>query len=91
MPTVTYRQEPDLTPEAIPYVMAAGRIMGDPDDALAQCQRWESAGADQVVFGLGITTHEQSLETIRLMGGHVIPKIDKDPVHRTDRFRDGAA
>jgi hypothetical protein len=28
---------------------------------------------------------------IRLMGEHVIPKIDKDPVHRTDHFRDAAA
>ena len=28
---------------------------------------------------------------IRLMGEHVIPKIDTDPVHRTTRFRDAAA
>ena len=27
-------------------------------------------------------------ETIRLMGEHVIPQIDKDPVHRSTRFRD---
>jgi alkanesulfonate monooxygenase SsuD/methylene tetrahydromethanopterin reductase-like flavin-dependent oxidoreductase (luciferase family) len=82
---------PDITRDAIPDLIAAGRIMGDPDDALKQCQRWEAAGADQVVFGLGPTTLEQSLETIRLMGEHVIPKIDLDPVHRTTRFRDLAA
>lgn len=82
---------PDVTRDAIPYLMAGGRIMGDPDDALKQCRRWEAAGADQVVFGLGPTTLEQSLETIRLMGEHVIPKIDLDPVHRTTRFRDLAA
>jgi alkanesulfonate monooxygenase SsuD/methylene tetrahydromethanopterin reductase-like flavin-dependent oxidoreductase (luciferase family) len=82
---------PDVTRDAIPYLMAGGRIMGDPDDALQQCQRWEAAGADQVVFGLGPTTLEQSHETIRLMGEHVIPKIDLDPVHRTTRFRDLAA
>jgi alkanesulfonate monooxygenase SsuD/methylene tetrahydromethanopterin reductase-like flavin-dependent oxidoreductase (luciferase family) len=82
---------PDITQEAIPHLTAAGRIMGDPDDALKQCHRWEAAGADQVVFGLGTTTLEQSLETIRLMGEHVIPKIDLDPVHRTTRFRDLAA
>ena len=44
---------PDFTRDAIPYLMAGGRIMGDPDDALKQCRRWEAAGADQVVFGLG--------------------------------------
>jgi len=27
------------------------------------------------------------LQTIRLIGEHVIPKIDTDPVHRTSRFR----
>ena len=27
---------------------------------------------------------------IRLMGEHVIPKIDTDPVHRTTRFREAA-
>jgi len=25
---------------------------------------------------------------IRLMGEYVIPKIDKDPVHSTDRYRE---
>ena len=82
---------PDITRDAIPYLIAGGRIMGDPDDALKQSRRWEAAGADQVVFGLGPTTLEQSLETIRLMGEYVIPKIDLDPVHRTTRFRDLAA
>jgi len=28
---------------------------------------------------------------IELMGKHVIPEIDKDPVHRTSRMRDAAA
>jgi hypothetical protein len=28
---------------------------------------------------------------IRLMGEYAIPEIDKDPVHRTTRFRDAAA
>jgi hypothetical protein len=27
---------------------------------------------------------------IRLMGEHVIPKIDTDPVHRTTKFREAA-
>jgi alkanesulfonate monooxygenase SsuD/methylene tetrahydromethanopterin reductase-like flavin-dependent oxidoreductase (luciferase family) len=65
-------------------------ICGSPDDALEQCRRWESSGADQLVFGVGTATKEDTLEMIRLMGEHVIPKIDTDPVHRTSRMRDAA-
>ena len=38
-----------------------------------------------------MATQEETLETIRLMGEHVIPKIDTDPEHRTTRMRDAAA
>jgi alkanesulfonate monooxygenase SsuD/methylene tetrahydromethanopterin reductase-like flavin-dependent oxidoreductase (luciferase family) len=83
---------PDLTPEAVSAMVDAGALIcGTPDDALRDCQRWESAGADQLVFATGLATREESLETIRLIGEHVIPKIDKDPAHRTTRFRDAAA
>ena len=57
---------------------------------MAACQAWESAGADQLVFGIGPDTLDGTLETIRLMGEHVIPKIDTDPTFRTDRFRASA-
>ncbi len=79
---------PKNTPEALQWQVQGGLIVGDPDQALEQCRAWESAGADQLSFGVGMATHEQDLETIRLMGEHVIPKIDTDPVHRTTRFRD---
>jgi alkanesulfonate monooxygenase SsuD/methylene tetrahydromethanopterin reductase-like flavin-dependent oxidoreductase (luciferase family) len=82
---------PDYTREAIPRLLQGGAVLGDPDDALAQCRRWEAAGADQLVFGLGAAPKEQSLEMIRLMGEHVIPKIDKDAEHRTTRLREAAA
>ena len=59
--------------------------------ARGRARRWEGAGADQLVFGIGPDTLEDTLETIRLMGEHVIPKIDTDPVHRTTRFREAAA
>ena len=52
---------------------------------------WEAAGADQLVFGVGMATQDEQLETIRLMGEHVIPKIDKDPEFRGSKFRDAAA
>jgi alkanesulfonate monooxygenase SsuD/methylene tetrahydromethanopterin reductase-like flavin-dependent oxidoreductase (luciferase family) len=82
---------PDVTAEAVPYLQEAGTIIGDPDHALEQCRRWESAGADQLVFGIGMASKAESLEMVRLMGEHVIPKIDTDPVHRTTRMREEAA
>jgi alkanesulfonate monooxygenase SsuD/methylene tetrahydromethanopterin reductase-like flavin-dependent oxidoreductase (luciferase family) len=82
---------PDVTPETLDYMVSGGLICGDPDEALEQCRAWESAGADQLVFGTGMATQEEQLETIRLVGEHVIPKIDKDPVHRTTRFREAGA
>ena len=66
-------------------------VLGTPDQALVACQGWESAGADQLVFGIGPDSLDGTLETIRLIGEHVIPKLDKDPVHRTTRFREAAA
>ncbi len=82
---------PDNTAESIEMQIQGGLIVGDPAEALAQCERWAAAGADQLVFGSGMATHAEELETIRLLGQHVIPKIDTDPVHRTTRFRDAAA
>lgn len=70
---------------------AGGLVMGTPDEALETCRKWEAAGADQLVFGVGMTGQEEMLETIRLMGAHVIPEIDKDPVHRTTKLREAAA
>jgi alkanesulfonate monooxygenase SsuD/methylene tetrahydromethanopterin reductase-like flavin-dependent oxidoreductase (luciferase family) len=93
-PTIPYWPElvPDPSEEAVRQMIGApGVVLGDPDDALKACKEWEAAGADQLVFGIGPATLEDTLRTIRLLGEHVIPKIDTDPVHRTTRFRDAAA
>ena len=82
---------PDFTREQVEDMASVGLVCGTPDEALEQCRRWEAAGADQLVFGTGMQEHDQMLETIRLIGEHVIPKIDKDPVHRTTRQREAAA
>ncbi|SED16056.1 LLM class flavin-dependent oxidoreductase [Streptomyces sp. TLI_105] len=66
-------------------------ICGDPSEVLAQCKRWEQAGADQLSFGLPIgISYEDTMNSIKLIGEHVIPKIDTDPVHRTTRMRQSA-
>jgi alkanesulfonate monooxygenase SsuD/methylene tetrahydromethanopterin reductase-like flavin-dependent oxidoreductase (luciferase family) len=87
-------------PDVMPAVDAAaidGLIqigaaqVGDPDDVLEQVKRWEATGCDNFMVMRGTKTKEQCLDMIRLMGEHIIPKLDKDPVHRTTRFRDEAA
>jgi alkanesulfonate monooxygenase SsuD/methylene tetrahydromethanopterin reductase-like flavin-dependent oxidoreductase (luciferase family) len=82
---------PDATPDQLDQTIGRGGIIGDPDDALEVARRWESAGADQISFGVGTATKEMMLETIRLFGEHIIPKMDTDPVHRTTRLREAAA
>jgi alkanesulfonate monooxygenase SsuD/methylene tetrahydromethanopterin reductase-like flavin-dependent oxidoreductase (luciferase family) len=79
---------PNNTPEGLRWQVDGGLICGDPNEAVDQCRAWEAAGADQLVFGMGSATFDQDLETIRLIGENVIPKIDTDPIHRTTRFRD---
>jgi alkanesulfonate monooxygenase SsuD/methylene tetrahydromethanopterin reductase-like flavin-dependent oxidoreductase (luciferase family) len=82
---------PDLTMEDINAMAnSVGSLIGTPDRVLGQCKRWEASGADQLVLSVGAARLEDTLETIRLMGEHVIPKIDTDPVHRTTRFREAA-
>ena len=84
---------PDFDAATIEAMASVGAVIcGDPDQVLKQCQMWESAGADQLTFGMSHGTHvEDTLETIRIMGEYVIPKIDTDPVHRTTRFRQAAS
>lgn len=80
---------PEPTLEDVEERIAAGFLLcGDPDEVLEQVKRYEEIGCDQVSFGLPIQlSHENCLETIRLFGTHVIPKLDKDPLHRSTRQR----
>jgi alkanesulfonate monooxygenase SsuD/methylene tetrahydromethanopterin reductase-like flavin-dependent oxidoreductase (luciferase family) len=83
---------PEPTLEDIEARIEAGYLLcGDPDEVLQQVKRYEEIGCDQVSFGMPLDMpHEYAVETIRLFGDHVIPKLDTDPLHRTTRFREGA-
>ncbi|GAA2061164.1 LLM class flavin-dependent oxidoreductase [Streptomyces albiaxialis] len=83
---------PDYTEEVVDLLIAEElMICGNPEEVLQQCKRWEQAGADQLSFGLPVgVPYEDTMNTIKLIGEHVIPQIDTDPVHRTTRFRDAA-
>ncbi|MDA5286798.1 LLM class flavin-dependent oxidoreductase [Streptomyces sp. Isolate_45] len=89
-------QWPELLPEynaEIIELLIAEELMicGDPSEVLQQCKRWERAGADQLSFGLPTgVSYEDTMNTIKLLGEHVIPEIDTDPIHRTTRFREAA-
>jgi alkanesulfonate monooxygenase SsuD/methylene tetrahydromethanopterin reductase-like flavin-dependent oxidoreductase (luciferase family) len=83
---------PPATMDDIDATIAAGQvILGNPDEALEQCKRWESTGIDQIVFGIGPAPIEETLETIRLLGKYVIPKLDRDPEFRSDKMRNAAS
>ncbi|MEU9720433.1 LLM class flavin-dependent oxidoreductase [Streptomyces sp. NPDC047976] len=83
---------PEYNAEIIELLIAEELLIcGDPSEVRAQCKRWEQAGADQLSFGLPTgVSYEDTMTTIKLIGEHVIPHIDTDPVHRTTRFRQAA-
>ena len=79
--------EPDL--EMIDGGIAGGYLVcGDPDEVIEQLKRYEATGVDQLVFSLPIDIPQDvCLETIRLLGEHVIPKFDTDPEFRSTKQR----
>jgi alkanesulfonate monooxygenase SsuD/methylene tetrahydromethanopterin reductase-like flavin-dependent oxidoreductase (luciferase family) len=84
---------PDPTPEEIDAAIAAGETpYGTPEEVTRAIGAYADAGVDQVVFGLLSSTmdRELAIETIETFGKHVLPEFDRDPVHRTTRFRDAA-
>lgn len=83
---------PEYNAEIVELLIAEELLIcGDPSEVRAQCKRWEEAGADQLSFGLPTgVSYEDTMTTIKLIGEHVIPHIDTDPVHRTTRFREAS-
>ncbi len=72
--------------------LAAGQvIIGNPDEALAQLSAGRPRVSTRSCFGIGPAPIAETLETIRLIGEHVIPKIDTDPTFKSDRNRAAAA
>jgi len=73
--------------EAIFEMQRNGSAIGTPEDALKAFKMWEEVGVDGVLVTCP-PDHFAAVETIELIGRHVAPAIDKDPVHRTTRFRE---
>jgi len=60
--------------ELIDDAMAIG---GNPDTVCRQVERWAEAGVDQMafMFQAGLTTHDQVMRSIELVGEKVIPRF----------------
>ena len=70
--------EADLAaPGTDPASAQVRRAFGDPDDATAYVRALQEAGADEVMFLIQMGTVPQAacLETIRLLGKHVLPRF----------------
>ena len=73
-------------------IQAGALLCGSPEEVAEQLVAYEQTGVDQVVFGFpNDLAHDEALECIELFGDRVIPKFDKDPVHRTTRMRESVA
>ncbi|WP_280435492.1 LLM class flavin-dependent oxidoreductase [Nocardia carnea] len=57
---------------------SAGFIVGDPDDCVAQVQRYADLGADALVMRIDGLPHSELMKSIELFGKYVIPKF-KNP------------
>lgn len=86
---------PEVLPEPNLDMVEAGiaggfMACGDPDEVVEQLKRYEATGIDQISFSIPIDIPQDvCLETIRLLGEHVIPKFDT-PGFRTDAMRAAA-
>ena len=56
-----------------------GCVAGDPDEVIEHCKAYEAAGADLLLCLVNPykIPHEQVMQTIELMGKHVIPEFQR--------------
>ncbi len=82
----------NTTVEDVNESIKNGRVVcGDPNEVMDQLQAYVDVGCDQIGFIMPLSVPmEYALESVRLVGNHVIPKLDRDPGHRTSRFRASA-
>ncbi len=82
---------PEPSYDELAASVAEGRTsLGTPEDVAKSVERWQRAGADQLVFGMLDNTLpvEIAQESLELFGRDIIPEFDRDPVHSTTRQRE---
>ncbi len=79
-----------LDEKMVDAAISVGALLcGTPEEICEQLRHYERTGVDQLVFGFpNNLTREEAEECIELFGKEVIPHYDRDPVHRTTRFRE---
>ncbi|MEV3964746.1 LLM class flavin-dependent oxidoreductase [Nocardia sp. NPDC050193] len=65
----------DFSDERYMLQDSAGFIVGDPDDCVAQVQRYADLGADALVMRIDGLPHRELMKSIELFGKYVIPKF----------------
>jgi alkanesulfonate monooxygenase SsuD/methylene tetrahydromethanopterin reductase-like flavin-dependent oxidoreductase (luciferase family) len=84
---------PPPTPEQLrDGLKSGGRQIGSPEEIIPVIQMYEDLGVDQLIYAPLTLVMDQKhiLDSIEVFGKHVLPKFDKDPVHRTKRLREAA-
>ena len=84
---------PEPTPEMLAQrTKAGGYMIGAPDEIAASIQRYQDLGVDQLIYAplTMVMDQKEVLRSIETFGKHVLPRFDRDPVHRTTRLRQAA-
>ncbi|AUN43166.1 luciferase [Tsukamurella tyrosinosolvens] len=68
----------DFKDERYMFEDSSGFIVGDPDDCVAQVQRFADLGVDTLVMRIDGLPHRELMKSIELFGKYVIPKF-KNP------------
>jgi alkanesulfonate monooxygenase SsuD/methylene tetrahydromethanopterin reductase-like flavin-dependent oxidoreductase (luciferase family) len=68
----------DFSDEKYMLEESSGFLVGDPDDCVAQVQRYADLGADALVMRIDGLPHKELMKSIELFGKYVIPKF-KNP------------
>jgi hypothetical protein len=78
-----FRAEPD-SPGVKGKRIPDGLCVGDPAMIIEAVKRWESAGADSIVFLINymeLLTQSEVLESLRLFAREVMPHFNTDAAH----------
>ena len=87
-PPPTYGFE--LSDEMLDELIKGGYLLcGNPEEVCEQVQAYTKVGCDQLVFGLPVEQMhtDEVYEMLEVFGDQVIPEVDRDPEHRTTKFR----
>jgi alkanesulfonate monooxygenase SsuD/methylene tetrahydromethanopterin reductase-like flavin-dependent oxidoreductase (luciferase family) len=73
-----HQDDLDYIMEKTPYV-----LFGTPDFLIEKFKRLESLGYTELLLGIEGMTHEANMRAIEMLGEHVLPAFDREPVAAT--------